>query len=129
MTHFDTNLLIALIDPAHPHHPMVVSAVAEEGGLGTSAVAWTEFHSKEVPAPGYHALTHALGGGIVPFSTAEAELAGKLYQLPGVGRGQRLDSMIAATAILAGAELATANRRDFERFTPLGLRIWPGSAG
>ncbi len=34
-----------------------------------------------------------------------------------------VDCMIASTAMVAGAALATANRADFERLVPLGLRL------
>jgi predicted nucleic acid-binding protein len=37
----------------------------------------------------------------------------------------RLDTMIAASAILAGAELATTNRDDFAAFVPHGLKLHP----
>jgi len=124
MIHFDTNLLIALTEGGHIHSPLARAAVATARELGTSAVAWAEFHSKPVSEVDHLALTLVLAGGIAPFATAEAELAGQLYQLPGVSRAQRLDSMIAATAILAGAELATANGEDFEPFVCLGLRLW-----
>jgi predicted nucleic acid-binding protein len=35
----------------------------------------------------------------------------------------RIDAMIAATAIVAGAELATNNRADFNAFVPHGLKL------
>jgi predicted nucleic acid-binding protein len=41
----------------------------------------------------------------------------------GSKRRTRLDAMIAATAITAGAELATVNADDFEGFVPHGLRL------
>ncbi len=43
-------------------------------------------------------------------------------------RGQRIgtpDCMIAATATLAGAALATINTKDFSRLVPLGLVLQP----
>ena len=45
-------------------------------------------------------------------------LAGQLYHLTGSKRRTRLDTMIAASAILAGTELATVNAADFAPFVP-----------
>lgn len=123
MIHLDTNLLIAAIDLAHPGHARARQALARGEPLAAGAVAWTEFLSKPVPTSHRHALMAMLGGRILPFAQAEAEVAAQLFQLPGVKRAQRLDTMIAATAILAGAELATSNLADFEPFVPLGLRL------
>ena len=64
-----------------------------------------------------------LQSGILPFEEATAALAGELFFRTGSKRRTRLDSMIAATAILAGAELATVNREDFEPFVPHGLML------
>ncbi|MFN2312590.1 MAG: hypothetical protein ABR590_11140, partial [Spirochaetia bacterium] len=41
----------------------------------------------------------------------------------GRDRRQRIDAMIAATAIVSNAALATENREDFLPFVPLGLRM------
>ncbi len=68
-------------------------------------------------------LTALLGSRILPFTKADAEFAGQLFQAPGVKRAQRLDTMIAATAILEGAELATVNVSDFAPFIPFGLKL------
>lgn len=64
-----------------------------------------------------------LQGGIVPFDEAAAVLAGRLFFKTGSKRKNRLDTMIAATAILAGAELATVNQEDFAIFVPHGLKL------
>ena len=39
------------------------------------------------------------------------------------GLFHRLDTIIAATAIVAGAELATTNPADFQVFVPHGLQL------
>ena len=49
--------------------------------------------------------------------------AARLYNQVGRVRRLRVDTMIAAAAILADARLATRNRADFEAFQPLGLRL------
>jgi predicted nucleic acid-binding protein len=71
------------------------------------------------------ALQALLSAGVHPFDEACADLAGKLYHLTGSKRRTRLDSMIAASAILAGAELATVNSGDFTSFVPHGLKLLP----
>lgn len=55
------------------------------------------------------AMKKLLSGGIIPFEEAAASLAGELFHLTGSKRRTRLDTMIAASAILSGAELATSN--------------------
>ena len=125
MIHLDTNLLIAAIDAAHLHHAQASHALSTGRPAATDAVAWTEFRSKPVPAARVQALTLMLGSRILPYSQTVAELAGQLFQIPGIKRSQRLDTMIAACAIHAGAELATVNPADFAPFVPHGLRLLP----
>jgi predicted nucleic acid-binding protein len=64
-----------------------------------------------------------LHGGVIPFDEAAAVLAVRLFCQTGNRRRNRLDTMIAASAILAGAELATMNPADFEPFAPHGLKL------
>jgi len=124
MIHLDTNLLIAAIDSVHPHHALAVRALRSGQPVAADSVAWTEFCSKPVPAARIQALRILLNARILPYAEAEAELAGRLFQLPGTTRAQRLDTMIAASAILAGAALATASAADYAPFVPHGLKLF-----
>ncbi len=60
---------------------------------------------------------------IVPFDTAHAGLAAKLFNATGRRRGTMADCMIAAAAIGDGAKLATSNPRDFLRMESSGLEV------
>jgi predicted nucleic acid-binding protein len=125
MIHLDTNLLIAAIDAAHPHHRHARDALSTLKPAAAASVAWTEFRSKPIPQVRLNALTAMLGARVIPFAKSEAELAAQLCQIAGVKRVQRMDTMIAATAILSGAELATVNTADFAPFVPYGLKLLP----
>lgn len=124
MIHLDTNLLIGAEDTTDPHHFAARRVFAGSGPFGCSSVAWMELESQ----PGTPALRAAmrglLNGGIAPFDEAAATLAGNLSHLTGSKRRIRLDTMIAATAILSGAWLATVNREDFSVFVPHGLKLF-----
>ena len=123
MIHLDTNLLIAASDKGDPHAPSFQRLIGLRRSLGTSACAWAEFHSRPIEVQTERLIRQMLQSGILPFDEATAALAGELFFRTGSKRRTRLDSMIAATAILAGAELATANREDFEPFVPHGLKL------
>lgn len=60
---------------------------------------------------------------VVPFDKETAIQAAGLFNQTGRRRGSRFDCLIAATAILAEAEFATANRGDFTPFVAHGLRL------
>ena len=124
MIHLDTNLLIALIHRFDVHHATATRMIAGPGPFATSSVAWMEFHSRPVHPRDIAASKSVLNGGIAPFDEAAATLAGDLFHLTGSKRRTRLDTMIAATAIVAGAELATVNGDDFAAFVPHGLRLF-----
>ncbi len=124
MIHLDANLLIALIKRTDIHHATAARVIARSGPFGSSSVAWMEFHSKPVHSRDEAALQSILTAGILPFDEKTAALAGQLFHFTGSQRRTRLDSMIAATAILAGAELATVNPEDFQPFVPHGLKLF-----
>ena len=60
-----------------------------------------------------------------PFGADAAPVAARLFNETGRRRNSLADCMIAATALQAGAELATADLSDFRRFESLGLRLAP----
>ena len=125
MIHLDANLLIALVRQHDSHHQAAAGVVAGSGPFGCSSVAWMELHSKPVHPADQAALAAIVAGGIVPLDEAAASLAGRLFHLTGAKRRTRLDTMIAATAILAGASLATTNPADFQPFLAHGLTLHP----
>ena len=65
----------------------------------------------------------AIGGLILPVDEAVAERAADIFNRAGRRRNRRTDSLIAATAIVAGAELASFNAEDFVPFTAHGLKL------
>src|SRR5690606_4704896 len=109
MIHLDANLLIAAARKSDAHHSAASRAITQPVPCACSSVAWMEFHSKPVHPRDDAALRSILAGGILPFGEAAAALAGELFFQTGSKRRTRLDTMIAATAILAGAQLATVN--------------------
>jgi predicted nucleic acid-binding protein len=123
MVHLDTGLLIAACDATDVHHAIARKVLARPGSFAASSVAWMEFHSRPLERIISDAMRGLLSGGIISFDAATARLAGELYYKAGSSRRTRMDVMIAATAILAGAHLSTVNREDFEAFVPFGLKL------
>lgn len=60
----------------------------------------------------------------LPFTSAEAAAYGRIVQQCGYSRAKLIDRMIAATAIVADATLATLNVRDFRGIPGLKLEDW-----
>jgi predicted nucleic acid-binding protein len=123
MIHLDTSLLIGAEDADDAHHPMARKVLSLPGPFACSSVAWMELQSRPKPVTLRLAIKALLTSGIVAFDQNTAELAGELFHRAGSRRSTRLDTMIAATAIQAGAELATVNPDDFATFVPLGLKL------
>jgi predicted nucleic acid-binding protein len=126
----DADYLVGFAEPLHTNHVRARTEIAEwliaGHDIATSSIAWQEFYSgkikprpPEITAPAKAMLT----AGIIQFGEEQAEKAAELFQQ--VGRRKRLihDCAIAATAIIANAELATFNLDDFKRFVLFRLRI------
>jgi predicted nucleic acid-binding protein len=91
--------------------------------LLSAAPAWYEFLCGPVTEPQINAIRAFLSGGISAFEEVQATEAAGLFNATGRIRRLRVDAMIAATAIVASARLATSNAKDFKNFVPHGLKL------
>jgi predicted nucleic acid-binding protein len=91
--------------------------------LLSAAPSWYEFLCGPVTEAQISVARAFLSGGISGFAEAEATEAARLFNAVGRVRRLRVNAMIAATAIVAGARLATSNVEDFEPFVPHGLKL------
>ena len=123
MIHLDTNYLIGLLVQGSPQALEVDGWLAAGEPLATSAIAWTEILNGPVTALEVTRVVAVLQARIAPFGTAEAVLAADLFNKTGRRRGSRFDCLIAATAILAPAAIATVNQSDFKAFLSHGLTL------
>ena len=123
MLHLDTNLMIDLVTAGSPHAHVIKGWLQAGQQLACSAVAWSEFcngpHSKQ-QKDAVHAV---LEGRVQEFTQEQAEQASRLFHYTGRRRGSHSDCMIAAAAMASGAEIATRNIKDFQRFLPHGLKL------
>ena len=123
MIHLDTNYLIGLPVKGSACALEVDGWLAAGESLAASAIAWTEFLNGPVTSAEVSRVNAVLQSRIVPFGQPEAVLAAELFNKTGRRRGSRFDCLIAATAILAQAEVTTVNQSDFKVFVPHGLRL------
>ena len=123
MIHLDTNYLIGLLLRGSPEETKVDQWLASDESLAASAIAWTEFINGPVTAPEVGQVEIVLQSQIIPFGKAEAVLAADLFNKTGRRRGSRFDCLIAATAALHQAGLATVNQSDFKVFAAHGLKL------
>ena len=123
MIHLDTNYLIGLAVAGSPAAQRVDQWLAAGESLAASALAWTEFLNGPVQPQEIALVESIIEVRVVPFDKATAVLAAELFNKTGRRRGSRFDCLIAATAILAQAELATENNTDFTSFMAHGLKL------
>ena len=119
----DTNYLIKALVPDTDEALRVHKWIEQDAELLTSVICWYEFLCGPVDGKGRELITSILKDRVVPFSADQAVEAARLFNLAGRKRALRVDSMIAAAAVLNQAALATDNRRDFSVFTEQGLRL------
>jgi predicted nucleic acid-binding protein len=123
MTHLDTNYLIGLLVRGSSEAAKVDQWLAAGESLACCAIAWSEFLNGAVTASEAGQVETILQSQVIPFGKAEAALASELFNKTGRRRGSRLDCLIAATAILHQAGIATVNQSDFKVFTAHGLQL------
>ena len=111
MIHLDTNYLIGLLVKGSSQSADVDGWLTGGELLAASAIAWTEFLNGPVTPAEISRANAVLQSRIVSFGQPEAALAAELFNKTGRRRGSRFDCLIAATAILAQAEVATHRRR------------------
>lgn len=124
MIQLDTSFLIRALSSGTPEDRALRKWLKAGDSIGLSAIAWTEFQCGPVSVMAVE-MARRLMGDPLPFTAEEASTAARLFNETGRRRGTLLDCMIASSAIIAGDSLATANRRDFDRFVSHGLILDP----
>jgi predicted nucleic acid-binding protein len=124
--HLDTSFLIRGLVANSSEAVALRGWLLERRHVAISTYAWAEFLCGPLTTD-QHTSARRLAHTLVPFGTDEASAAARLFNHAGRRRGSFADCVIGATAIVAGAELATANRADFERFVGAGLALAEGA--
>lgn len=119
----DTNYLILSLSPETEESKSLIKWYRAGIKLITSSVAWYEFLSGPVTKEQAKTIAAFLPEGIIPFDNVHALEAARLFNAVKRVRRLRIDAMIAATAILQQAKLATATQKDFQAFIPFGLEL------
>ena len=123
MIHLDTGYLVGLVTSPFALKDQVLAWFKAGEKFSVSAIAWSEFLKGPVSRREVEDARGIIEGRIRAFDLREAEMAANLFNRTGRKRGTQTDCFIAATAICAGASLATLNRRDFTRFVGAGVRL------
>lgn len=118
----DTNYLINGLSAGTSEARDLMAWTRAGEALITPMPAWFEFLCGPVTAAQISTI-RAFLTEIVTFDEAQASEAVRLFNAVGRKRSLRVDSMIAGTATLAGARLATNNRSDFAPFVAFGLQL------
>jgi len=122
MIHLDTSFLIRALVSGAPQEKRLLGWLDAGDAVAVCSPVWAEFLCGPV-SDDVAELARTLLGPPVSLGRAEAERAAALFNAGGRRRGSLIDCLIAATAIEAGARLATTNARDFERFRSAGLDL------
>lgn len=118
----DTNYLIMGLVAESREAKALVEWNGRGERLVTSTVCWYEFlcgpvHDDQV------AMMKVLLHEVLSFDPSQAAEAARLFNAVGRRRPLRIDAMVAASAIIRNAPLATGNPDDFRPFVPFGLRL------
>ena len=122
MIHLDTSFLIRGLVHGSAEDRALRKWLRDGESLGMNTVAWTEFLCGPIEEGHLEHMAQVVAER-VPFLEEDAVLSARLFNDCGRRRGSLIDCMIAASALRAGAQLATANVADFRRFVAHGLTI------
>ena len=120
MIHLDTNYLVRGLVTGSPESGKIDGWMLSEEELGVSALAWGEYLCGPLTAAEETAARELIQT-VEPVNRDVSELAARLFNSTGRRSRSFADCVIAATAIIAGARLATNNSADFSRFVSHGL--------
>jgi len=118
----DTNYLIRCLEPDSEEAGRITAWYRRGERLLVPMPAWYEFLCGPVTLE-QEEIMRAFLAEAIPFAEAQAREASRLFNAVGRKRSLRVDAMIAATAIVAGARLATGNEGDFAPFLAHGLQL------
>ena len=118
----DTNYLVRGVVKGTAEAADLVAWIGAGEVLVTPMTAWFEFLCGPVTAAQIATMRSFLTE-IIPFAEAQAREAARLFNAINRKRSLRVDAMIASTATIANARLATNNRADFKAFAAHGLVI------
>lgn len=122
MIHLDTSFLIRALVRNSSEDTKLQEWIKADEPLGISVIAWAEFLCGPVDDTAL-SLASLIVKQRFDFTEDMAALSARLFNRSGRRRGTMVDCMIAATAIVAGAALATGNTGDFERLEEFGLTL------
>lgn len=120
MVHLDTSFLIRALVPGTEQDEQLRNWLRRYEQLAISSIAWTEFLCGPLQTEQIDTAARIIPH-CIEFAEPDARLAARLFNETGRRRGSLTDCMIAASALRAGAALATASPADFRRFEGLGL--------
>lgn len=118
----DTNYLILGLVAGSREGRELTAWIASGERLIAPTLVWFEFLCGPVTSAQIDTM-RAFVHDLVPFDDAHAVAAADLFNTSARKRSTRVDAMIAATAIVANAALATNNKSDFRAFRAGGLRL------
>lgn len=122
MIHLDTSFLIRSLAAGSPEDQRLRKWLSAGEAVAVSSLVWAEFLCGPLDIA-QASLAARLFPTPEPFNGDDARAAAHLFNQTGRRRGTLVDCMIAASALRAGAFVATSNSADFRRFVPLGLRL------
>jgi predicted nucleic acid-binding protein len=120
--HLDTSFLIRALVPGSAESEKLRGWLRERRPVAVSALAWGELLCGPL-GEADKATARRIAHRHVPVGTEEVTEAARLFNHGGRRRGSFPDCVIAGTAIVSRAELATSNVGDFERFVDTGLTL------